>query len=127
MDIPIAVVGLADGPVSAHFEESQAYTEGGQNWPEWLRQNLARPWIEEQRDPANDDDKLFEIRRGWQRKMNDAGYLGMDWPREWGGRGATAVEKAIFTEETYRADTPPIPNPNHHPHTPHPQRGGADL
>ncbi len=76
----------------------------------WLRQNLARPWIEEQRDPANDDDKLFEIRRGWQRNMNDAGYLGMDWPREWGGRGATAVEKAIFTEETYRADTPPIPN-----------------
>jgi len=76
----------------------------------WLRTHLERPWIEELRDRANDEDKLFEIRRGWQRKLNEAGYLGMDWPKEWGGRGATAVEKAIFTEETYRADSPPIPN-----------------
>jgi len=76
----------------------------------WLRTNLTRPWIEELRDRANDEDRLFEIRRAWQRRLNDAGYLGMDWPKEWGGRGATAVEKAIFTEETYRADSPPIPN-----------------
>jgi len=76
----------------------------------WLRANLARPWIQELRDPAHDENTLFEIRRRWQRKLNDAGYLGMDWPKEWGGRGATAVEKAIFTEETFRADTPPIPN-----------------
>jgi alkylation response protein AidB-like acyl-CoA dehydrogenase len=34
----------------------------------------------------------------------------MDWPEEWGGRGATPVEKAIFQEEAFRADTPPIPN-----------------
>lgn len=76
----------------------------------WLGAHLVRPWIEEQRDPANDPDRLFEIRRRWQAELNTAGYLGMDWPREWGGRGATAVEKAIYTEETYRADAPPIPN-----------------
>jgi len=76
----------------------------------WLTRNLERPWIEELRDPANDEDTLFEKRRTWQRKLNEAGYLGMDWPTQWGGRGATAVEKAIFTEETYRLDTPPIPN-----------------
>jgi alkylation response protein AidB-like acyl-CoA dehydrogenase len=77
---------------------------------DWLATNLERPWIDEQRNPANDDDRLFEIRRRWQAKLNEAGYLGMDWPREWGGRGATAVEKAIYTEETYRSDAPPIPN-----------------
>ncbi|CAG0984061.1 acyl-CoA dehydrogenase [Myxococcaceae bacterium] len=77
---------------------------------EWLQTHLARPWIEELRDPANDPDRLFEIRRRWQAVLNEAGYLGMDWPREWGGRGATAIEKAIYTEETYRADAPPIPN-----------------
>ncbi len=76
----------------------------------WLAAHLVRPWIEEQRDPANDPDRLFEIRRRWQAELHSAGYLGMDWPREWGGRGATAVEKAIYTEETYRADAPPIPN-----------------
>jgi alkylation response protein AidB-like acyl-CoA dehydrogenase len=77
---------------------------------DWLSANLGRPWIEEQRDPKNDEDRLFEIRRRWQAKLNSAGYLGMDWPVAWGGRGATAVEKAIYTEETYRADSPPIPN-----------------
>ncbi|HVP27993.1 MAG TPA: acyl-CoA dehydrogenase family protein [Myxococcota bacterium] len=90
------------------------FTEGHERFRaelrSWLRTHLKRPWIEELRDPANDEDRLFEIRRAWQRQLNEAGYLGMDWPREWGGRGATAVEKAIFTEETYRADAPPIPN-----------------
>ncbi len=76
----------------------------------WLAANLERPYIAEQRDPRHDEDSLFEVRRRWQAKLNAAGYLGMDWPREWGGRGATAVEKAIYTEETFRADSPPIPN-----------------
>jgi alkylation response protein AidB-like acyl-CoA dehydrogenase len=76
----------------------------------WLRDNLERPWLEELRDPSHDDDSLFEKRRQWQARLHEAGYLGMDWPVEWGGRGATAVEKAIFQEESYRADTPPIPN-----------------
>ena len=76
----------------------------------WLHDNLERPWLEELRDPANDEDALFEKRRRWQAKLHEAGYLGMDWPPEWGGRGATPVEKAIFQEETYRVDTPPIPN-----------------
>ncbi len=77
---------------------------------DWLSANLERPFIAEQRDPRNDENSLFEIRRRWQAKLNAAGYLGMDWPKEWGGRGATAVEKAIYTEETFRADAPPIPN-----------------
>ena len=65
----------------------------------WLRANLRRPWRDELRDPAHTEDSLMELRRAWQRKLYEAGYLGMDWPREWGGRGATAVEKAIFEAE----------------------------
>ena len=26
---------------------------------------------------------------GWQRRLFDAGYAGISWPREYGGRGAT--------------------------------------
>src|SRR5437899_3316947 len=72
----------------------------------WLQTNLERTWIEELRDPANDGEKLFLVRRGWQAKLGGAGYLGLDWPIEWGGRGLTAVEKAIFAEETVHA--PPL-------------------
>jgi alkylation response protein AidB-like acyl-CoA dehydrogenase len=76
----------------------------------WLAANLRRPWREELRDPLATETRLIELRRAWQRKLWEAGYLGMDWPVEWGGRGATAVEKSIFEEEIARADAPPILN-----------------
>ncbi len=77
---------------------------------EWLGAQVKRPWSQECADPALDADALVAIRRDFQRSLNDAGYLGMDWPEEWGGRGATVVEKAIFQEEMQRADAPPIAN-----------------
>jgi alkylation response protein AidB-like acyl-CoA dehydrogenase len=76
----------------------------------WLGSNLPRPWREELRDPRATEDSLIELRRGWQRKLYEAGYLGMGWPAEWGGRGATEVEKAIFEAELARADAPLILN-----------------
>ena len=48
----------------------------------------------------------FELRRAWQRTLHDHGWAGVSWPREYGGRGATLVEQAIFNEETVRARTP---------------------
>jgi alkylation response protein AidB-like acyl-CoA dehydrogenase len=76
----------------------------------WLKANIARPWREELRDPKHTEDSLMELRRTWQGKLHRAGYLGMDWPREWGGRGATEVEKSIYQAETELADAPPILN-----------------
>ncbi len=76
----------------------------------WLASNLERPWQREVRDPAHDESSLFEVRRRWQRKLCAAGYLGMGWPAEWGGRGASAIEQAILEEELFRADAPQIPN-----------------
>src|SRR6478735_1211079 len=43
---------------------------------------------------------------GWQRMLYDAGYAGINWPREFGGRGATPAEHLIFIEETERARAP---------------------
>ena len=76
----------------------------------WLAANLERPWREHLRESGATEDRLVEVRRAWQRKLHAAGYLGLDWPREWGGRGLTAVEKTIFEEEIARADAPPIVN-----------------
>ena len=44
----------------------------------------------------------------WQRMLHDAGYAGINWPREYGGRGATPTEHLIFLEETERAGAPYI-------------------
>jgi alkylation response protein AidB-like acyl-CoA dehydrogenase len=76
----------------------------------WLAANLERPWRDHLRESGATEDRLVEVRRAWQRKLHAAGYLGLDWPREWGGRGLTAVEKTIFEEEIARADAPPIVN-----------------
>jgi alkylation response protein AidB-like acyl-CoA dehydrogenase len=76
----------------------------------WLAARIKRPWSHESADPSLDADARVAIRRKFQRALHDAGYLGMDWPEEWGGRGATVVEKAIFQEEMQRADAPPIAN-----------------
>src|SRR4029453_14978924 len=76
----------------------------------WLQANLRRPWREELRDPAATEDSRVEFRRAWQRKLYQGGYLGMGWPQEWGGRGATEVEKAIFEAEMALADAPQILN-----------------
>jgi alkylation response protein AidB-like acyl-CoA dehydrogenase len=43
---------------------------------------------------------------GWQRRLHEAGYAGISWPREYGGRGATPSEELIFLEETERAGAP---------------------
>jgi alkylation response protein AidB-like acyl-CoA dehydrogenase len=53
-----------------------------------------------------------EVRRlrAWQRQMAEAGYVGMDWPREFGGRGAAITEMVILYQEMARAESPQIVN-----------------
>src|SRR5436853_3414963 len=48
--------------------------------------------------------------RAWQKTMAEAGYVGMDWPREFGGRGSTIVEMVILYQEMARAESPQILN-----------------
>jgi alkylation response protein AidB-like acyl-CoA dehydrogenase len=53
-----------------------------------------------------------EVRRlrAWQKTMYEAGYVGMDWPREFGGRGATLTEQIILFQEMARAESPQFVN-----------------
>ncbi|MEU1593832.1 acyl-CoA dehydrogenase [Streptomyces sp. NPDC005708] len=43
---------------------------------------------------------------GWQRMLYDAGYAGLHWPEDAGGRGATPTRHLIFLEETEKAGAP---------------------
>jgi alkylation response protein AidB-like acyl-CoA dehydrogenase len=44
--------------------------------------------------------------RDWQRTLHKAGFVGMDWPAEYGGREASLVEQVILYEEMSRAQSP---------------------
>ncbi len=52
----------------------------------------------------------FTVLRDWQRQLFDAGYVGLLWPREYGGRGAPPVQQAILNEELARARAPQLIN-----------------
>lgn len=43
---------------------------------------------------------------GWQKRLFEAGYAGIDWPVDVGGRGASPVEQLIYIEELERAHAP---------------------
>jgi len=44
--------------------------------------------------------------REWSRRMYDAGYAGLTWPEEYGGRGEPYTHQAIVLEEFARAEAP---------------------
>jgi alkylation response protein AidB-like acyl-CoA dehydrogenase len=48
--------------------------------------------------------------RGWQRKLYEAGYVGLPWPKEYGGQGASFTEQVICAEELAKGRTPPLIN-----------------
>ena len=44
----------------------------------------------------------------WQRIVNQKGWAGLSWPKEWGGPGWTAIQKMIFLEENLMAPAPEL-------------------
>ena len=41
--------------------------------------------------------------------MHEAGWVGISWPKEYGGRGATLIERVIWDEEYAAARAPVLP------------------
>ena len=67
----------------------------------WLGENHPGP------EPDGEEAK-FEFRRAWQRELHDAGWAGISWPKDYGGRGTTLMEQIIFHEEMAAARAPQI-------------------
>lgn len=76
----------------------------------WLEKNMPRDWRDdgEMADPETKTE--FERRRAWHRKLYDAGWMCIHWPKEYGGRGATLLQQLIYQQELDRAKAPPVVN-----------------
>jgi alkylation response protein AidB-like acyl-CoA dehydrogenase len=61
-------------------------------------------------ESPDDEEEAFEFRRRWQAKLHERGWAGISWPKQYGGRGATLIEQAIFSEEMVRAQASPPAN-----------------
>jgi alkylation response protein AidB-like acyl-CoA dehydrogenase len=68
-----------------------------------------RAWFDEfdpGPEPEADEDAHYVWRRDFQRELAQAGWAAVHWPVEYGGRGATLTESAIFFEELGRSGSP---------------------
>jgi alkylation response protein AidB-like acyl-CoA dehydrogenase len=72
----------------------------------WLRATLTDAWFDDPDPSPRDPTRTEELRRWWQRELYDAGWAGLTWPTDYGGRGGTMVQQVIFNEESARARAP---------------------
>jgi alkylation response protein AidB-like acyl-CoA dehydrogenase len=69
---------------------------------DFLKANLPPGWG----TPGRPRDESVEFLREWQRKLFENGFLGLTWPRKYGGQEASLIKSAIFAEEIARHRAP---------------------
>lgn len=67
----------------------------------WLEENVPEDPL-----PSGDTAEGFALHLEWERKLFDARWAVVSWPKAYGGREASLFEWLIFEEEYYRANAP---------------------
>ncbi|HEX3232445.1 MAG TPA: acyl-CoA dehydrogenase [Pyrinomonadaceae bacterium] len=72
----------------------------------WLADNAPAEWT----GNTNSEDRsdYLAYLRDWQRKLYEGGWAGISWPQQYGGRGVSLMEQAVFQEELARANSPQL-------------------
>ncbi|MBX3025217.1 acyl-CoA dehydrogenase family protein [bacterium] len=71
-----------------------------------------RAWLEANPAPPEPEELGAWVAQGkaWQRRLYEAGWCGVHWPKAYGGRGASLIEQIIFQEEMARVGAPQLIN-----------------
>ncbi len=48
---------------------------------------------------ASEVEGQWEARVRWHKKLNEGGWVAVNWPKQYGGRGATIMQRLIYREE----------------------------
>jgi alkylation response protein AidB-like acyl-CoA dehydrogenase len=80
--------------------QEEAYREKARAW---LEANVPKPY---EREKSISDPGYVEYLRDWQRAQAENGWLGITWPKEYGGQGLGPTEQSIFNEEAAKLDSP---------------------
>ena len=91
--------------------KEEAFRQEVRDWLEKNTKELPDWWYNHDiLGPDLDTPEHHKFLIWWHRKMYDAGLVGIHWPREYGGRGATLLEQVIFDEEIAKARCPGVYN-----------------
>src|ERR1700731_3306091 len=93
------------------FADSPEHAEFRREFRAWLDANLPDDLkVEDAQDQRiSPDREILQKRIAWQKKMHAAGWVGLSWPKEYGGRGANFMQQVIYDEEYFRARAPILP------------------
>ena len=59
----------------------------------WLASHVPKDWEQWREKPMEES---FPYLRAWQQKLQEGRWAAVSWPKEYGGRGATLMQQAIF-------------------------------
>lgn len=75
------------------------------NLRHWITRNLPKNWSGAGFAlPSSEEEAKFF--KDWERKLYEAGYAGLSWPKEYGGKGLPPSFDFVFVEEIARAQAP---------------------
>jgi alkylation response protein AidB-like acyl-CoA dehydrogenase len=72
----------------------------------WLSENLVGEFARIGGGRGTADEEHWDVRMEWERKLGEAGWIGLGWPKEYGGRALPFNLQAIFGEEYTKASAP---------------------
>jgi alkylation response protein AidB-like acyl-CoA dehydrogenase len=72
----------------------------------WLEEHLVGEFAEHRGVGGPDDSQAWDVRLRWEKELSAGGWLGLTWPREYGGRGASLSQAIIFEYLYARAQAP---------------------
>src|SRR5262249_56776698 len=93
------------------FADSPEHAEFRAEVRRWLETNLPSDiCVDDAADQrVAPDRETLEKRIAWQRTMHAAGWVGISWPKEYGGRGAEIMQQGVFDEGYTPAPAPVVP------------------
>jgi alkylation response protein AidB-like acyl-CoA dehydrogenase len=73
---------------------------------QWFEEHLVGDFAAHRGVGSPTDDTAWDVRVAWEKELAAGGWLGLTWPKEYGGRGATLAQEVVFESEYARAAAP---------------------
>lgn len=86
--------------------EQEAFRARLRSWLELNKQEVFGDSSDPLNERDDDGDSRWKKILEWHRRLYEAGYVALHWPKEWGGGGASLVEQVIYQDEVLRLGLP---------------------